>query len=149
MPDMIRYMFLDANGVCTNILREMNALLKQLSSSARDMDLRYLFMTAHRSHMLIACDEKQTTLPVIGMATLSLVHKPTALEGRIDDVVVHDDYRGRSIGKELIRLLLEKSRELDCSYVELTSSPHREAANALYRKLGFEQRSTNVYRFGL
>jgi hypothetical protein len=29
--------------------------------------------------------------------------------------------------------------------VELTSSPRREAANRLYPRLGFEQRTTNVY----
>ena len=28
----------------------------------------------------------------------------------------------------------------------LTSRPEREAANRLYRSLGFEQRDTNVYR---
>jgi ribosomal protein S18 acetylase RimI-like enzyme len=31
--------------------------------------------------------------------------------------------------------------------VDLTSRPSREAANALYLKLGFERRETNVYRF--
>jgi ribosomal protein S18 acetylase RimI-like enzyme len=31
--------------------------------------------------------------------------------------------------------------------VELTSRPSREAANRLYRRLGFEIRETNVYRY--
>jgi ribosomal protein S18 acetylase RimI-like enzyme len=31
--------------------------------------------------------------------------------------------------------------------VDLTSRPSREAANRLYQRLGFEARSTNVYRF--
>jgi ribosomal protein S18 acetylase RimI-like enzyme len=29
--------------------------------------------------------------------------------------------------------------------VELTTRPEREVANRLYRRLGFEQRETNVY----
>jgi ribosomal protein S18 acetylase RimI-like enzyme len=33
--------------------------------------------------------------------------------------------------------------------VDLTSRPAREAANSLYRKIGFVQRDTNVYRFTL
>ena len=31
--------------------------------------------------------------------------------------------------------------------IELTSRPERAAANKLYRKLGFERRNTNVYRY--
>jgi ribosomal protein S18 acetylase RimI-like enzyme len=33
--------------------------------------------------------------------------------------------------------------------VDLTSRPKREAANHMYRKLGFVERDTNVYRFDL
>jgi ribosomal protein S18 acetylase RimI-like enzyme len=33
--------------------------------------------------------------------------------------------------------------------VDLTSRPSREAANALYQKLGFELRNSNLYRFTL
>jgi ribosomal protein S18 acetylase RimI-like enzyme len=31
--------------------------------------------------------------------------------------------------------------------VDLTSRPSREAANRLYRRIGFVQRETNVYRY--
>jgi len=31
--------------------------------------------------------------------------------------------------------------------VDLTSRPSREAANRLYRRLGFVERETNVYRY--
>ena len=31
--------------------------------------------------------------------------------------------------------------------VDLTSRPSREAANKLYKRLGFVERDTNVYRF--
>jgi ribosomal protein S18 acetylase RimI-like enzyme len=33
--------------------------------------------------------------------------------------------------------------------VDLTSRPSRDAANRLYRRLGFEPRETNVYRYDL
>jgi len=45
--------------------------------------------------------------------------------------------------------MLDKARTLGCKTVDLTSRPSREAANALYRKVGFEQRETNVYRIEL
>jgi ribosomal protein S18 acetylase RimI-like enzyme len=31
--------------------------------------------------------------------------------------------------------------------VDLTSRPSREAANRLYRRIGFQERETNVYRY--
>jgi hypothetical protein len=33
--------------------------------------------------------------------------------------------------------------------VDLTSRPSREAANRLYQRIGFVERSTNVYRYDL
>jgi ribosomal protein S18 acetylase RimI-like enzyme len=33
--------------------------------------------------------------------------------------------------------------------VELTSRPSREAANRMYRRIGFAERETNVYRYNL
>ena len=39
-----------------------------------------------------------------------------------------------------------KAQELGYENINLTSSPSRIAANALYIKLGFELRDTNVYR---
>ncbi len=41
--------------------------------------------------------------------------------------------------------LLETAEQLGLDFVELTSRPRREAANGLYRSLGFELRPTNVY----
>ena len=38
---------------------------------------------------------------------------------------------------------------LGAKTVDLTSRPSREAANRLYVRIGFEARTTNVYRFSL
>ena len=38
---------------------------------------------------------------------------------------------------------------LGAKTVDLTSRPKREAANRLYRRLGFVERDTNVYRYEL
>jgi ribosomal protein S18 acetylase RimI-like enzyme len=43
--------------------------------------------------------------------------------------------------------MLEHARALGCTTVDLTSRPSREAANHMYKKLGFELRETNTYRF--
>ena len=46
----------------------------------------------------------------------------------------------------LVNAALAHAATLGARTVDLTSRPDREAANRLYLKLGFEQRTTNVYR---
>ena len=66
---------------------------------------------------------------------------------RIEDVVVDAAAGGQGIGTALIEAMIMRARELGCTTVDLTSRPSREAANRLYRRIGFEQRETNIYRF--
>ncbi len=49
----------------------------------------------------------------------------------------------------LNRFALEMAKDNGAVSVDLTSRPHREAANRLYKRLGFEMRDTNVYRYNL
>lgn len=84
---------------------------------------------------------------IVATATLVSFATPTGRHNRIEDVVVHPDMRGEGLGRGLMEHLLEFLREEDAVSVELTSRPSREAANRLYRSLGFAQRITNVYEF--
>jgi ribosomal protein S18 acetylase RimI-like enzyme len=86
---------------------------------------------------------------IVGVSTLVVFRIPTALRAWIEDVVVDETASGRGIGTLLTEAMLEHARSLGCKTVDLTSRPSREAANALYRKVGFEQRETNVYRYTL
>jgi ribosomal protein S18 acetylase RimI-like enzyme len=51
------------------------------------------------------------------------------------------------VGDALNRAALQIAAERGARTVDLTSRPSREAANRLYRRLGFQARETNVYRF--
>ena len=84
---------------------------------------------------------------IVGVATLVVFRIPTGLRAWIEDVVVDEAAGGQGIGTLLTEARLDKARTLGCKTVDLPSRPSREAANALYRKVGFEQRETNVYRF--
>jgi len=84
---------------------------------------------------------------VVGLLTLVVFHTPAGSHARIEDVVVDLDFRGKSIGRILTEMALEKARDLKISEVDLTSNPRREAANRLYQKMGFMRRDTNVYRY--
>jgi len=96
------------------------------------------------SRLLIARDAGGT---IVGMLTLVLFSIPTGVRAWIEDVVVEPACRGRGIGVALIEAALALAHEQGARTVDLTSRPGREGANRLYRRLGFVQRDTNVYRF--
>ena len=56
---------------------------------------------------------------------------------------------GCGVGEAINREALALAARLGARTVDLTSRPSREAANRLYRRIGFEQRETNVYRYRL
>ncbi len=87
--------------------------------------------------------------PIVGAGSLAVVLAPSGAHARIEDVVVDSNLRGKGIGAALTQTLLEHARRAGVKYVALTSNPRREAANALYLKLGFKRWETNVYRFDL
>lgn len=86
---------------------------------------------------------------VFGSLTLVIFRIPTGVRAWIEDVVVDGEARGKGVGRMLNEAALERARHDGASTVDLTSRPSREAANRLYKRLGFEQRSTNVYRYDL
>ena len=86
---------------------------------------------------------------IVGTLTLALFRIPTGLRAWIEDVVVDDSVRGKGVGAALTETAMERARREGARTVDLTSRPSREAANRLYRRVGFEQRETNVYRVQL
>ena len=82
---------------------------------------------------------------VLGMLTLIVYRVPTGVRAWIHDVVVDETARGRGVGEALAREALRLAESAGAISVELTTRQEREAANRLYRRLGFELRETNVY----
>lgn len=102
----------------------------------------YLFIARHSDFA-----SAEPGAEIIGLATLILYRVPTGLRGYIEDVVVDERARGRRVGEALTQACLEAARQAGAPYVGLTSNPSRVAANALYQKMGFVQRQTNVYKY--
>ena len=87
---------------------------------------------------------------ILGTASLVLLVTLTdGLVGRVEDVVVSDEARGAGLGRRLMEALHERAGQLNLGYLDLTSRPSREAANAMYTSLDYERRDTNVYRLTL
>jgi ribosomal protein S18 acetylase RimI-like enzyme len=118
-------------------------LLPQLSTRRPppDADQVAALLAAPGTVQLVARDGGD----IVGVLTLLVFQIPTGPKARIEDVVVDDASRGRRVGEALVREALRLAVEAGAISVELTTAPSRDAANRLYRRLGFEQRETNVY----
>jgi ribosomal protein S18 acetylase RimI-like enzyme len=121
-------------------------LVPQLSRTAPPPSRAELEEVVAGETLLVAHDDGGE---IVGALTLVCYRIPTGLRARIEDVVVDASARGRGIGKALTLEAIAIARDAGARSVELTSHPSREAANRLYRRLGFEPRETNVYRLEL
>ncbi len=130
--------------VTPDVVEALGRLLHQLSGSAPRLSAQDL-------HEIVASEA--TTLftavtdgAIVGMLTLAMFRIPTGMRAWIEDVVVDEGARGKGVGMSLTRHAIAHAREHGVRTVDLTSRPSREAANAMYAKIGFVRRSTNVYR---
>ena len=127
------------------ILEAINELLPQLSSSAKPLTASELteIIQSESSHLLMAEESGK----FYGSLTLVTFMIPTGIRAWIEDVVVKENARGKGVGKLLSERAVGLASEIGAKTVDLTSRPSREVANALYKKVGFELRETNVYRY--
>jgi ribosomal protein S18 acetylase RimI-like enzyme len=134
-----------ATQASDQLLAGLNQLLPQLSSSAPPLTISDLesLIGSPASTLFVALDGDV----MVGSLTLVNFRIPTGLRAWIEDVVVDEECRGLGVGAALVNAAVDECRRQGIRSIDLTSRPSREAANALYRKLGFEQRETNVYRF--
>jgi ribosomal protein S18 acetylase RimI-like enzyme len=83
----------------------------------------------------------------VGVLTLACYKIPTGMRAWIEDVIVDDAASRQGIGEALSRAAIDEARSRGAKDVRLTSRPKREAANRLYRRIGFDVYETNVYKF--
>lgn len=80
-----------------------------------------------------------------GMLTLVWYDAVSGRKAWIEDVVTDGAARGCGAGTALVRAALAYARQIGVSQVQLTSSPARQAARALYRKEGFSEAETTLF----
>jgi ribosomal protein S18 acetylase RimI-like enzyme len=86
---------------------------------------------------------------IAAMLCLIIYPVPTGIRAVIEDVVVDAVQRRKGIGEALVRHAIDRARQAGADGVSLTSNPRREAANQLYRSMGFHLRQTNPYYYSL
>jgi ribosomal protein S18 acetylase RimI-like enzyme len=134
------------DAVSDELVAAFASLTPQLSSvSPPSRDELDAIVGSEAASLLVARDGEA----ILGTLTLAVFRIPTGVRAWIEDVVVDKRARGRGIGEALTLHAVELARSAGARSVELTSRPSREAANRLYRRLGFEERETNVLRLTL
>lgn len=136
-----------ASEVDDDLVAAFGRLIPQLSSSSPPPSAEALgeIVDNPNSVLFLARVGDQ----VVGCLTLAFYRIPTGQKAWIEDVVVDEAGRGRGVGEALNQAAIAEARRRGAKDVSLTSRPSREAANRLYQRIGFEPRTTNVYRYSL
>ena len=90
------------------------------------------------SHILVA----EIGGVVVGFVNFTtrktILHR--GLSGLIDEIIVAKSYRGKGLGKQLLSSAIEKSRQLGCCEVEVSTEKTNIRAREFYRQCGFTER---------
>jgi ribosomal protein S18 acetylase RimI-like enzyme len=130
----------------TDELREaMDRLVPQLSkSNPPPTDAALREMIGSDASILFMCRDETG---ILGTLTLILFRIPTGIRAWIEDVIVDESARGKGVGRILNEAAIDHAFAAGAITVDLTSRPSREVANRLYKRIGFIERDTNVYRY--
>jgi len=130
--------------ITDRVLKAFTSLIPQLSSSCALPTKETLEEIVNSNHTVLFVAEEDNE--ILGTLTLVFNLIPTGRKVWIEDVVVHSSARGKGVGEKLVQYAIDYTANKNIDKINLTSSPERVAANKLYQKLGFEARTTNVYR---
>lgn len=125
--------------------KDLKNLFSQLTGEKiESVDIKAL-QNAQQHYLVLENEGK-----AIGFGALISYHLPTIGEvGRLEDIVVDENYHGQGLGEKLVVRLVEIAKENNLQKIQLTSSPRRIAARRLYQKIGFEMKDTNVFVMNL
>jgi ribosomal protein S18 acetylase RimI-like enzyme len=135
-------------AITPELLAAFDRLIPQLTQAptpTRD-ELQKLIDSPSR---LIIVRYPDASSPIVGSACLGVFRTPSGLHAHVEDVIVDESMRGQGLGEALVNALLDIVREMGLKGVSLTCNPRREAANQLYRKMGFKEWETNTYWYDL
>jgi ribosomal protein S18 acetylase RimI-like enzyme len=132
-------------NVSADDMADLAGLIAQLSQTAPRLAESYMHEILRSANTtVLVC--RGPSVRIIAVVVVVVIALPSGRKARIDDLVVDDKWRGRGIGKTLVKAAVEVARESGVRYVDLTSAPTRTAARGLYEALGFIGRDTDVFR---
>ncbi|MEG0789718.1 MAG: GNAT family N-acetyltransferase [Alistipes sp.] len=133
------------HAVTESLVEAFARLMPQLSShgcAPKVEELRDVVAAENSVLFAAECDGA-----IVGVLTLVWYAVPSGRKAWIEDVVVDASQRGSGIGEQLVRAALAAATNAGVASVTLTSKATREAAHRLYRRMGFAEVETSVFRF--
>jgi GNAT superfamily N-acetyltransferase len=132
--------------VNTDTLRQINALLPQLSPDIKPLNLeKLLSIVQSKVNFIYVATDQESGDRIVGMILMVVIQQFAGTKCWIEDVVVAGSYRNHGIAKLLIETAITELPP-EASSINLTSNPERSAAHKLYARLDFEARDTIVFR---
>lgn len=137
------YRLTDIDNAMTERIGQLLDSLRSVPVTIDETSLERL-LSDDRFNLFVAEDDDRN---VMGMLTLTSCPTLAGEKVWVEDVIVDETFRGKGIGRALLRAAVEFARkELKTQAVYLTSNPSRVQARNLYRSEGFEEYETGVFR---
>lgn len=133
-----------ATDLTNDSIAQINTLFTQLNASIKQGDPRDI-VDSHGLQFWVCWDSDT----IVGMALMATYHVISGRKGMIEDVVVHEDYRGKGIGKQLIKALINEGERMQLNDILLFTGHHRKPAISLYTSLGFRLKESGLYSLKL
>lgn len=103
---------------------------------ARKIFLRIRKYPDYRIYVAVSDREIIGTFALLVMDNLAHMGAPS---GIVEDVVVHRNWQGKGIGKQMMEFAMGYCREKGCYKVALSSNLKRDSAHHFYESLGFQK----------
>jgi ribosomal protein S18 acetylase RimI-like enzyme len=80
-------------------------------------------------------------MKIVGMVSIVFLPRlnQTTLEMYIPDLVIHEKYQSKGIGKKLMNSCISLAKKKKCHRIRLESGHQRKDSHQFYKHLGFEQ----------
>lgn len=137
------YRLTDIDNAMTERIGQLLDSLRSVPVTIDETSLERL-LSDDRFNLFVAEDDDRN---VMGMLTITSCPTLAGEKVWIEDVIVDEKFRGKGVGRALLRVAVDFARnELKAQAVYLTSNPSRVQARNLYRSEGFEEYETGVFR---
>ena len=126
-------------------IRQLTLELIETMGDTEGIDIKLVaencrnLLSEANSHILVAEIEGIVVGFVNFTTRKTILH--SGLSGLIDEFVVAKSYHGKGIGRQLLSIAIEKSRQLGCCEVEVSTEKKNIKAREFYIQCGFTERS--------
>lgn len=128
-------------------LLTIGKLTLELTEAMGDTEGSNIKLIAENCRSLLSEANSYILVAEIGGVVVGFVNFTTrkrilhrSLSGLIDELIIAKSYRGKGIGRQLLSSAIEKSRQLGCCEVEVSTEKINIKAKEFYRQCGFMER---------